>query len=556
MTITAKIIADSISIQGDRITTLELEYPRMIHSEFMTHRCLAGNSMLCFDLPSVQVGRGNFRKYSMSIKEFYTKWKHGDSLGRTMQHRLNKMRLRMLNEDSNEVTHTTVTDIWEVGEKKTFTLRAGDYSITATDDHLILTSMGWKELKDITTSDFIITAGFGVQTLSDPLAHKIINGKWTSTWNRQHIGEVVAAQDNYCKVCGLTDLPLELHHILPVHTHPEEAFNIKNVVAACSSCHKNHYHKKQGWQVSQTLLGKPVRVTAKEFHSTQMVYDLSVSSDFHNFVANDIVVHNCFSRNAASSRAIPIKKMLQLVSDNPVTPSEWGSNKPGMQAGEELTGEALDNVKYIWNYAGLRALHSASDLDMQGLHKQLVNRIVEPFSHIKVIVTSTEFNNFFYLRDHEHAQPEIAELARAMKKAMSDSTPEELQVGDWHTPYVEHFRDEVGALLYGHVGTGPFFSEEDALKISASCCAQVSYRNLNDSLEKALDLYNKLVTSVPVHASAFEHCAKVMEHVHQDNSSHNWELGITHCDRGDRLWSGNFKGYIQYRQLIKDNVVM
>ena len=121
--IEVKIIADSIC--DTRVTTFELSYPRHIHSELMTHRCLIGSTELVFDLPS-GARSSDFRRYTMPMEEFQRKWEFGDSQGRSLRHRLSKMRIRMLNEDTNEIEHTTITDIWAVGEKPTYKVCAGN----------------------------------------------------------------------------------------------------------------------------------------------------------------------------------------------------------------------------------------------------------------------------------------------------------------------------------------------------------------------------------------------------------------------------------------------
>lgn len=142
------------------------------------------------------------------------------------------------------------------------------------------------------------------------------------------------------------------------------------------------------------------------------------------------------SRNAGSSRAVPILKMIEQVRTNPAMPIHWGKNQSGMQAKEELTGVELENAKKAW----LDAAHAAADLAKymykQGAHKQIVNRILEPFQNMHTILTATEFDNFFELRIHEDAQPEIYALALTMKQAMEECETQLLKVGEWHLPYL------------------------------------------------------------------------------------------------------------------------
>lgn len=299
--------------------------------------------------------------------------------------------------------------------------------------------------------------------------------------------------------------------------------------------------------------------------------------EYHRFIHAEFMTHRLISRNSASSRAIPVKRMIELVKENPAMPIHWGKNQTGMQAkGEGYADVELCNYlaggwqnsedrEGAWNVAVEQSCIVADAFAEAGYHKQIVNRLTEPFQMMKVVATATEWDNFFHLRKHPDAQPEIAELARCMWEALQQSNPEALHPGEWHTPYVEHHRLPSGRLIYvqsrenvggGFVTPVPY-SLEEALKVSASCSAQASYRKQDESLEKALNIYNRLVESKPAHASPFEHQATPMplpynEHWHTDGSR-GWVDGVTHVDVSGNFWSGNFKGFVQHRQLIPDN---
>lgn len=266
--------------------------------------------------------------------------------------------------------------------------------------------------------------------------------------------------------------------------------------------------------------------------------------NYPRFIHSEFMTHRQFSRNAASSRAIPVEKVISQVEENPAMPIHWGKNQAGMQAKEEV--ESPETAAKKWIDCAAEGAESARYLMEEGLHKQIVNRILEPFQHIKVVCTATEYANFFNLRAHQDAQPEIQALAFEMMKAMDGSKPELLLKGDWHLPYVNVTRHREEG---GHYVDGAFLSNDDALKISASLCAQVSYRKSDESLDKALKIYEQLVTMRPVHASPFEHQASPMT----TNIFHGgeWEKGMTHVDRYGNFWSGNFKGWVQNRQLIE-----
>lgn len=291
--------------------------------------------------------------------------------------------------------------------------------------------------------------------------------------------------------------------------------------------------------------------TGQEIVTFELVYP--------RFIHSEVMTHRVFSRNAASSRAIPIKKMIQMVHESPAMPIHWGKNQPGMQAHEELDAPQRESVKALWLTAVNAAVDIASAMDAVGAHKQVVNRILEPFQWMKTVVTATSFDNFFWLRNHPDAQPEIKRLAEVMWEALQGSDPMSLEEGEWHVPYVHTVRDEHGVVQYSShnkdTGAVDVLSLEDALAISASCCAQVSYRTLDDSLDKAKDIYARLVDSEPVHASPFEHQATPMHYPYcVDTTELRGMRGATHVDGDGEAWSGNFKGWIQHRQLIPNNV--
>lgn len=268
--------------------------------------------------------------------------------------------------------------------------------------------------------------------------------------------------------------------------------------------------------------------------------------EYPRFIHSELMTHRLFSRNAMSSRAVPIEKMIEQVRNNPAKPIHWGKNQSGMQASEELGEPWRSEVEAEWEEAAKNSAKNAEAMMEMYSHKQIANRILEPFQIMKTVLTATEFDNFFWLRKHEDAQPEIKYLADKMYEAMEENNTATLSSDDWHTPY---FGDGYWLKDCG-------ISLEDALAISSSCCAQVSYRLLDDSIEKARKVYQRLVESTPVHASPFEHCASPMkyEKLNKNSLASGWEKGTTHMDKEYNFWSGNFKSWIQYRQLIDGNV--
>ncbi len=237
---------------------------------------------------------------------------------------------------------------------------------------------------------------------------------------------------------------------------------------------------------------------------------------FPRFVLAEFNTHRQFSRNSASSRAIPTAKIIERVEHDPVTPFEWGRNEKGMSASEVLAEEEEDNARIAWLAARDCAVTQARKLHELGVHKQVVNRLLEPFLWHTVIVTATEWENFFELRCSRNAQPEIREAALRMREAMNGSTPSLVRLGQWHTPLIQP--DELS--LDGEVRK----------RVSAARCARVSYLTHEGSreIEKDLELYERLKHDR--HLSPFEHVASPAV---------------------DKLFHTNFRGWIQMRREIE-----
>lgn len=290
-------------------------------------------------------------------------------------------------------------------------------------------------------------------------------------------------------------------------------------------------------------------------HISAKVVEDSIANDvrlttfevrYPRFIHAELMTHRMFSRNASSSRAIPVDTFIKAVEEQPAMPIHWGKNQAGMQADEELDSTY---GKTAWLGAMRFAVGMAHVLNKLGFHKQIVNRITEPFHFITVVITATEYDNFFALRDHKDAQPEIHELAIRMKQALGGSDPVMLQPGEWHLPYIT--RDERAS-----------YKDTLLAKVSGGRCARTSYLN-HDKSDPVVDddicLYHMLVTrpfanakgtwlnSDPIHASPVEHQAMVATHT----DGETWPHGATHIDRLGTLWSGNLRGpFMQLRQML------
>lgn len=299
---------------------------------------------------------------------------------------------------------------------------------------------------------------------------------------------------------------------------------------------------------------------------------------YPRFIHSEFMTHRMVSKNASSSRAIPVHKQLESIGNCPAKPIHWGLNQPGMQAdaegnvelpwqGEDALGTVYNGGEDLWDECAHVACEYAATMwkDGDGYHKQITNRLTEPFTFMNVVATATDWENFFWLRYHKDAQPEICELARVMYEAREASQPQTLRHGEWHLPYVETFRDSEGMLQYCDGDAEEVYSLEEALKISASCCAQTSYRALDQSLEKALGLFDRLVGGEPLHASPFEHpCCpysedemmgrmqvrKAMEKMLFATGQYSEQEAKKAADI--TIYTGNFRGWTQYRKTLKN----
>lgn len=274
--------------------------------------------------------------------------------------------------------------------------------------------------------------------------------------------------------------------------------------------------------------------------------------EYPRIIHSELMTHRLFSRNASSSRAIPVSKVIEQVRNNPAMPVRWGKNQAGMQANEDLPDYVQGLVKSQWIASAKNAANTAEGMMASRLHKQVVNRILEPYQFIRVCVTSTNWNNWFNLRNHPDADPTIHALAETMEKAMEESSPYGLVNGQWHIPFVTESVNNKSQEFFDEDGNE--ITLEQALMISSSCAAQTSYRKLDTSLDKAVDIYKKLIESKPCHASPVEHQAMVINKRANPLDYFNLE-GVTHIDRNGIPWSGNFHTFVQHRQLIKDNAV-
>jgi Thymidylate synthase complementing protein len=243
-------------------------------------------------------------------------------------------------------------------------------------------------------------------------------------------------------------------------------------------------------------------------------------------IHNELMTHRMLSRCTASNRAIPVTKMIDAVLENPFIPEQWPKNQKGMQAQEYLTSEAeIGMARSDWLWARDQAVHAARRMLDRKVHKQITNRLLAPWLFTTCVISATDWANFFALRCHPDAQPEMAKLAYMMQYAYYNSRPKRLEPGQWHTPYLPSFHGQTcdsdesgegGAIIY-------------PLLISAGRCARVSYLRQGEANDADQDaaLAERLSSNVPPHMSPFEHVAQ--------------------CG-SNPVYIGNFRGYLQLRK--------
>lgn len=273
----------------------------------------------------------------------------------------------------------------------------------------------------------------------------------------------------------------------------------------------------------------------------------------HRYVWAQVLTHRDLSRNAMSSRACSVPKMQEALTAVPI---HWGKHQSGMQAysenesminfrGEYYTREQAWNLGKEFSSELAMAFHEAQ------YAKQIVNRITEPYQMIKAVMTSTDMDNFYWLRLANDPQHEIRELSRKMKESFDAKAAKRLKKGEWHVPYVKTHRHTLvagGELTY-HSQDGEELTVEEAKQVSASSIAQVSYRDIDSSKDKAETVFTKLgVGTDRVHSSPFESVLTPMT----DETTFETE-GVTSLHKVKGLMSGNSSGWIQYRHLLKNN---
>lgn len=318
-------------------------------------------------------------------------------------------------------------------------------------------------------------------------------------------------------------------------------------------------HPGQPQMQAEVILASKTTTSANPIYTIRLRYP--------RIIHGEIMTHRVFSRNARSSRAVPVKTMLNEVENTPFIPWHWGKNQKGMQAAEECNEPVtifpqlyLEDVsrEEAWVWASRNAIDVAREFMEAGYHKQLPNRLLEPFSWIDTLITSTEWDNFLWLREHGAAEPHLQDLAKLAHHALGTSDFQVLKPGEWHLPYITN-ADRA-------VSKGWEMPDDWLCKISAARCARISYKPFDGdaSYEREIERYNHLVTDERVHASPLEHQATPDEMLtasidlfEDDNASLSPDetLDAQRVFKHKQL-HGNLNGWIQYRKTVPNEAKM
>lgn len=301
-------------------------------------------------------------------------------------------------------------------------------------------------------------------------------------------------------------------------------------------------------KISAKIVADSINPEGNRITTMEVVFPRIILSEFNT--------HRMFSRNSASSRAIPFKKMLKMVEEDPFIPIAWQKAHKGMQGSQYFDEEESKAQSKRWLQARDEAIRLAKSLNYEGVTKQITNRLLEPFMYHKVLVTATEWDNFFKLRAHEDAEIHIADLAYKMQAALQSSTPKKLKAGEWHIPFGDNMN--LSTLPYIEDATEAQV-QQLKVKIAIARCARISYQTLGDDpkidYEKDIVLHDQLLVSG--HMSPFEHCARAMSPkeylAHQVIKTHStFALGQYSVGTiRENGWCRNFKGFIQYREIVE-----
>lgn len=297
--------------------------------------------------------------------------------------------------------------------------------------------------------------------------------------------------------------------------------------------------------IKSTIIAYSVGADAPPLPSFELIYP--------RFIHSELMTHRVFSRNAMSSRAIPVATMIKMIRDNPAMPSSWRMNEAGMQGFTEAPETIAHQAEGVWRMALDAIIPFAEKMIDMKLHKQHINRLLEPWAHMRTVLTATQLKNWFVLRDHPDADPTIAALAAAMKQSLDAATPTLLSAGEWHLPYVSGDQDTIDACIDWAENVSvldidryrlpahdrQMVATEVMKRVSAARCARTSYATFDGKVSTVsadFGLFDKLISGELIHASPTEHqaCPDMFHPL-----TKRWLSPNRH---------GNLNGWIQFRK--------
>lgn len=344
--------------------------------------------------------------------------------------------------------------------------------------------------------------------------------------------ELVTVKEQLRRLTLFAQQNTNLQHIDDLCEHGAES-------GCCLSCSMAG-PKRTKMTYSAKIIADSIGKTAPRLTTLEICFPRIVLAEFNT--------HRVLSRNSASSRAIPVERQFRYVLSDPFMPVYWGKNQKGMQAEQELTAPEIERASAAWLRARDACIVEANIMLEIGVHKQITNRLLEPFLWHTVIVTATEWSNFFHLRNNTQAQPEIQVISKMMQEVYETHEPEFLVEGEWHMPYIEA-EDYAAAFEQGvaqEAGDSKVLMQL-MVKISSARCARVSYLTHDGKrdLREDLAMYDRLLA--PGHMSPFEHPARPA--TQQDVAKHPYRYVPDATPAGD-FFFGNLKGWVQHRKEI------
>lgn len=545
--ISAEIINHSKGENGGELITYKLTYPRIILSEVNTHKMIMKNTSSCLDEDTlISVFYKDKQKHDIEqIKRLFEIQEKGLELPEIISFNMRDKEYRTGEKYEESFIKQKISKVFKSGVKKVYRIHfRKDFHLDCTDEHRLLAYDTEKGFKWITLKDFQLEEKEGQVFGNLSVVTETLYGISLTDFetNNSHFPN---KKDEKLKTCFLGFTPFILERGDGKIRNPYVYRHIEAI----------------------TYLGE------------RETYDIEVDGKYHNFLANGIVVHN--------SRAIPFDKIMKVIEEDPFYPIAYQKHHKGMQGKEYFTDESdIANCEYMWSCAIESALAVAEDMYKNGLTKQLINRIVEPYTWVTQLCTGTResFENLFRLRcpiypggckswkelcdldsnytmeastleklkvNKGQAEIHFMDLAEKMYDALNESEPIELKSGEWHIPFSNE----------------PCFTPEMSLmdKIILSCAmiARTSYTKIGDSqnisLETARNIFERCKKER--HDSIFEHAGRCMTKYEYETNFR----GVVHLDVPDdeeyyyyggienaRGWNKGFKGFLQLRTFIEE----